>query len=179
MWSGEEGKTCPVCRSPVVAKVFPALARSGDAQMAGGSIPQRLGADSEASCFYHPQNRASIPCDECGRFLCKLCTLEIPGAKLCPVCFAAGVRERKRQNLETSRTMHDSIALGLATLPALLIWPVVFTAPICLFWIVRHWNSPRSILPRTRWRFYVAGALALGEIALVIAGIVAIRMVRR
>src|SRR5258708_32295316 len=90
LWSGEEGRSCPFCHAPVVVKVFPAYAKS-----AIGSIPQRLAADTEASCFYHPQNRASTPCEECGRFLCSLCTLEIPGAKLCPVCFEASVRGRK------------------------------------------------------------------------------------
>ena len=172
--SGEEGTTCPICRARVLVKVFPAFKKS-----ASGSIPQPLGADTEASCFYHSQNRASAPCDECGRFLCSLCALEIPGAKLCPVCFEASVRGRKLPHLETSRTMHDSIALALATVPALMVWPVLITAPLTLFWIVRHWNSPGSILPRTRIRFYIAGLFAVGEIGLVIAIILAILKVRR
>jgi DNA-directed RNA polymerase subunit RPC12/RpoP len=174
LWSDEEGRICPFCHAPILVKVFPAYAQSPV-----GSAPQRLAADTEASCFYHPQNRASTPCEECGRFLCSLCTLEIPGAKLCPVCFEASVRGRKQQHFETSRTMHDSIALALATFPAFMIWPVVLTAPLTLFWIVRHWNSPSSILPRTRVRYYLAGLFAVGEIGLVIAGIIAIRMVRR
>ncbi len=174
LWSGEEGKTCPNCHAPVFVKIFPALIQSKT-----GIFPQRLGEETEASCFYHPQNRAATPCDECGRFLCNLCTLEISGAKLCPVCFDANVRGRKLQHLETSRTMHDSIALTLATAPAVMIWPVVITAPLTFFWIFRHWNSPASILPRTRWRFYLAGVFALTEIGLIVTGIVVFRMVRR
>lgn len=166
--------TCPVCRAQVLVKVFPALAKRNVA-----SGPQLVEATTEASCFYHPRNRASTPCDECGRFLCGLCTLEIPGAKLCPVCFEANLRGRKLPHLETSRTMHDSIALALATVPVLLVWPVIITAPLTLFWIVRHWNSPRGILPRSRWRFYAAGGLAVGEIGLIVAAVVAIRMARR
>ena len=75
--------------------------------------------------------------------------------------------------------MHDSIALALATAPALMVWPAVVTAPLSLFWIVRHWNSPGSILPRTRWRYYVAAFFAVGELGLIIANIVAILKVRR
>ncbi len=173
-WSGTEGKTCRFCRAPVLVKIFPAFANS-----AAGSQPQPLGADTEASCFYHPQSRASVPCEECGRFLCALCTLEIPGAKLCPVCFEANVSGRKRPVLEATRTMHDSIALALATIPAVMVWPVIITAPLTLFWVFRYWNAPRSILPRTRIRFYLAGLCALGEIGLVILATVAILRVRR
>jgi len=75
--------------------------------------------------------------------------------------------------------LHDSVALALATLPALLFWPVLLTAPLTLFWIVRHWNSPGSILPRTRARFYLAGVIALSQIGFIVVLIVAILRVRR
>jgi hypothetical protein len=75
--------------------------------------------------------------------------------------------------------MHDSIALVLATGPALMVWPAVVTAPLSLFWIIRHWNSPGSILPRKRWRYYVAALCAIGEIALIVTITVAILRVRR
>src|SRR5258707_14959683 len=143
LWTGVEGQRCPFCGAPVVVKVFPAFSQSKI-----GSLPQPLSADLEASCFYHAHNRASTPCDECGRFLCSLCTLEIAGRTLCPICFEANLRGRKIQNLELSRTLHDSIALALATLPALLFWPILRTAPPTLFWIIRHWISRGSIPPR-------------------------------
>ena len=75
--------------------------------------------------------------------------------------------------------MHDSVALALAIFPAFLFWPVLVTAPLTLFWIFRHWNSPRSILPRTRVRFYFAGLIALSQIGFVALVIVAILRVRR
>ncbi len=89
------------------------------------------------------------------------------------------MRMRTNQNLETSRTMYDSIALALAIFPAFLFWPVLVTAPLTLFWIFRHWNSPRSILPRSRARFYIAGLIALSQIGLIAVVIVAILKVRR
>jgi len=60
--------------------------------------------------------------------------------------------------------MYDSIALALATLPVFLFWPVFGTAPVSLFLVIRHWNSPRSIVPRTRIRLYLAALFAVAEI---------------
>jgi hypothetical protein len=61
--------------------------------------------------------------------------------------------------------MYDTIALALATIPAVLIWPVIVGAPAAIFIVFRRWNAPRSILPRTRIRFYLAALFALAEIA--------------
>jgi len=174
LWSGTEGQHCLSCGAPLLLTVFPALTRPHVA-----SLPQPVAADLEASCFYHAQNRAYAPCDECGRFLCSLCTLEIPGRILCPVCFGANMRGRKIENLESSRTMHDTIALSLAVFPAFMFWPVLITAPLTLFWIVRHWNSPSSVPPRTRVRFYLAGLVAVCEISFIVLLIAAIFLVRR
>ena len=174
IWPGAEGLHCLSCGARMLVKVFPAFAQS---KM--GSFPQPVAAELEASCFYHAQNRAATPCEECGRFLCSLCTLEIPGKTLCPICFETNLRGRKIQNLEASRTLHDSIALALATLPALLFWPILVTAPLTLFWIIRHWNSAGSILPRTRARFYFAAVIAIGQIGFIVVVIVAILRVRR
>jgi hypothetical protein len=138
---------------------FPAIVR-----VPAGAAPEALAAETEASCFYHSQNRAASPCDECGRFLCRLCELDVDGRRICPGCFTAGVRGRKIQEADTKRTMYDSVALALATLPVFLFWPVFGTAPASLFLVIRHWNSPRSIVPRTRIRFYLAALFALAEI---------------
>jgi len=174
LWTGVEGQRCPFCGATVLVRAFPAIAQSQTA-----SLPQALAADLEASCFYHTQSRAHALCDECGRFLCSLCMLEIPGRTLCPVCFAANLHGRKIQDLESNRTMHDSVALALAIFPAFLFWPILVTAPLTLFWIARHWNSPRSILPRTRVRFYFAGLIALSQIGFIVVVIAAILRVRR
>jgi DNA-directed RNA polymerase subunit RPC12/RpoP len=174
LWNKDDGQNCPGCGTHMLVRVFPAIAR---AKLDG--TPENLADPTESSCFYHHQNRAVKPCDECGRFLCSLCELETPAGTLCPVCFNANVRGRKIENLESSRTMHDSVALGLATLPALMVWPVVFTAPLALYWTIRHWNAPRSVAPRTRIRFYLAALIALGEIGLIVMMIVAIAMARK
>jgi hypothetical protein len=158
-WNRESPVACPGCGTPGRVLAFPAIVR-----VPVGAAPEALGGDTEASCFYHSRNRAASPCEECGRFLCRLCELDVDGRRICPGCFAAGVRGRKIQEVETKRTMYDSMALALATLPVFLFWPVFGTAPVTLYLVVRHWNSPRSIVPRTRIRFYLAALFALAEI---------------
>jgi len=169
-----QGGDCPSCGTHVEMKVFPAIAQKNV-----GARPETLGADTEASCFYHAQNRAVSHCAGCGRFLCSLCELETSGRMLCPSCFDSNLRGRKVPQLETSRTLHDSIALALTIYPALMFWPIVITAPLALYWTVHHWKSPRSVLPRTRIRFYLAALFAVGEIAVVISVVVFLIVVSR
>jgi len=151
---------CATCGESVWVKTFPALSISRAPVLA-----QSLEDQTEASCFYHAQNRATVPCEACGRFLCGLCALELPGGTLCPSCLKSGVSGKRIETLENGRTMHDSIALALATFPALLVWPAFLGAPAALFWTIRHWKSPRSIIPRTRVRLYLAVVFSLLELA--------------
>jgi DNA-directed RNA polymerase subunit RPC12/RpoP len=160
-WNRDEGTRCPGCSQRIDVMVFPAIEGKP-----AGALPEALIADTEASCFYHPSSRAAVPCDECGRFLCSLCDIQIDARHLCPVCFQSGVRSNKLEVAETQRTMYDTIALVLATLPGLLFWPAIVTAPAALWVIVRRWRAPGSVVPRTRIRFYLAALFALGEIGL-------------
>ncbi|HTS76455.1 MAG TPA: hypothetical protein VMG40_09645 [Bryobacteraceae bacterium] len=159
-WNRDGAVRCPVCGASILMAVFPAIGRKR-----AGAQPEAVIADSEASCFYHPASRAVVPCDECGRFLCSLCEIEIDSRRLCPKCFEAGVASNRLQAAETRRTMYDTIALSLATFPALLFWPAIVGAPAALYTIVRRWRTPLSIVPRTRVRYYLAALLALAEIA--------------
>lgn len=148
-----EAVRCPGCGQPVRAAVFPAIASA-----AVGALPSALQGETEASCFYHPQSRATVPCQQCGRFLCALCDLEVGARHICPRCF------EKTEIVEPRRTMYDSMALALSTLPALLFWPALICAPWALFLVVRRWSAPSSIVPRTKIRFVLAALFAVSEI---------------
>lgn len=156
-----EGVRCRGCGQTLQVAVFPAIERTRS-----GALPEAIEIETEASCFYHPSSRAAIPCDECGRFLCRLCEIEIDGRHLCPACFESGVSANKL-NVETSRTMYDSIALALATLPTLLTWPVIIGAPAALYVAIRRWRAPGSIVPRTRVRYYLALVFVLADLGLI------------
>jgi hypothetical protein len=164
------GMPCRGCGQAIQVAVFPAIesARSG-------ALPEAVEIESEASCFFHPSSRAAIPCDECGRFLCRLCEIEVDGRHLCPTCFESGISTSKLQSLETSRTMYDSMALAFATLPSLLFWPAIVGAPAALFIVIRRWRAPGSIVPRTRIRYYLAILFSLSD--LVFIGLIIYAMV--
>ena len=163
-WNREEGTRCPGCSQRVEALVFPAIEGRSV-----GALPEAVIAETEASCFYHPASRAAVPCDQCGRFLCSLCDIEIDARHLCPACFQSDVRANKLEVVETQRTsMYDTVALALATLPGLLFWPAIIGAPAALWVIVRRWRSPGSVVPRTRIRFYLAALFALTEIGFLV-----------
>jgi hypothetical protein len=133
--------------------------------------------EKEAGCFYHPAKKAAVACAACGRFLCALCDVEFNGQHLCPMCLEKGKTKRKIKNLENHRVCYDKIALFVALISMLFIWPTLISAPIVLFMVIRYWNAPRSIIPRT-WnaprsiipRTKIRFILAFGIACLQIAG---------
>ncbi|HTR42988.1 MAG TPA: hypothetical protein VMH87_15345 [Pseudomonadales bacterium] len=155
---------CPACGVPLRGEVFPALFRKFSASQSGEAII----VEGESSCFYHPQKKAVLPCDSCGRFLCALCDCQLQGKHFCPTCLEAGRTKGKIKSLENQRTLYDSIALALAIYPlitVLLYMITVITAPMALFVAIRYWKAPLSIVRRTRIRFIVAILIALLTIA--------------
>jgi hypothetical protein len=151
---------CAICRFPHATYVFPAFFSKIDQAANAAAIV----AEGEASCFYHPRKRAVVPCDQCGRFLCSLCQVEFLGQNWCPGCIEAHRQKGQLSNLDSSRPLYDNMALVLATLPAVLVWPTIITAPMSLYVAARYWRKPSSLVPRTKIRFYVAVLLAVLQI---------------
>jgi hypothetical protein len=141
-------------------EVFPAFFR----KIASGQNAEPVLVEGESSCFYHPQKKAVRPCDGCGRFLCALCDCELNAQHFCPTCLEVGKSKGKIKNLENRRTRYDSMALGLAILPVLIFYLTIITAPMALYIVIRHWKSPQSIVHSNRFRFVLAGIIALLEI---------------
>jgi len=152
---------CPACGVPLQIEVFPALFRNQSAGRSGETIL----VEGESSCFYHPQKKAVIPCQGCGRFLCALCDCEFNGQHFCPTCLETGKTKGKIKNLENQRTLYDNIALSLAIYPLLIFYFTLITAPVTLFVAIRYWNAPRSIVHRTKIRYVAAIILALMQIS--------------
>src|SRR5439155_22293452 len=153
---------CPSCSSPLRVEVFPALfTPSAPVQTA-----QSVVTEGEASCFYHPNKRAVLPCEACGRFLCALCDVELNGQHFCPACLASRQKKGKLSNLDNRRVLYDSLALTLALTPlTLILWPFsLITAPAALFIAIRYWRAPGSVVHRTKIRFILALFLALAQI---------------
>ena len=140
-------------------RVFPALAKGPDPVDYGDSIQ----ADSEASCFYHPEKKAVIVCESCGRFLCSLCEIDTTGRKICPNCFELGRSRERITELIAERTLYDQIALSVAVLPLLMFFITILTAPMAIYISIRHWKAPTSIVGRTKVRFVLAILISLVE----------------
>ena len=161
---------CPKCSAPLQVEIFPAVFR----RIAQGRGGEATIEETESSCFYHPQKKAILPCEACGRFLCALCDCDLDGHHYCPSCLEAGRTKGKIKSLENHRVLYDDMALAAALLT--FVPPIIYfcwlTAPLSLFLAIRHWNTPTSIIHRTKARFVFAIVIALLEIAAMIGGII-------
>ncbi len=158
---------CPVCAVPLQVQVFPALFRQATAGRDGEAVLM----ETESACFYHPQKKAVLPCEGCGRFLCALCDCELHGQHFCPACLEVGRKKRKIKSLENERTLYDSIALALAVVPLVIFYLTFITAPAALYVAFRFWNAPRSLVHRSRIRLVLAIIFASLQIAGWVVGI--------
>ncbi|MGH9620733.1 MAG: hypothetical protein ACRD45_13660 [Bryobacteraceae bacterium] len=160
---------CPSCYSGLTIELFPALFRKPEAIDAQVLAP----AEGEACCYEHATKRAVSLCNRCGRFLCALCEVEIEGAIWCPACLESKQGAARLRALEKRRTLYDSVALALSIWPAVLLYPVIVTAPTAIYLAIRHWKTPSSLIPRKKWRFAAALTIACVELALIALLVVA------
>lgn len=162
---------CPACHAPLMLAAFPALFQ----EQAVGQVGEPVVMDTESSCFYHPQKKAAVPCDDCGRFLCALCEVVIGTRHLCSSCIEGGRKKGNLKDIENSRILYDNIALALAIWPMLIFYFTVLTAPIAVFVAVRYWKAPTSILRRTKLRF--VAAIGIGMLQMVAWGALIVTLV--
>jgi hypothetical protein len=147
---------CPSCTASLQIEIFPAMFRRAEAGRAGEVIMM----EGEASCFYHPQKKAVLPCEGCGRFLCALCDCEHQGQHLCPSCLETGRTKGKIKSLENKRTRYDNMAIALAILPFLIFYFTLITAPMTLYVAIRYWKSPLGLTQRSRIKLVIAAVIA-------------------
>lgn len=157
----KEMALCPNCGSSVMARVFPAILAKPNA-----ILPAEIAAaEGEATCFFHFGKTAAATCARCGRFLCRLCQMDLRGETLCPECITSGMAKKKLAALENHRVCYDTVALAVATLPVLFFWYLtMFTAPVALYIAIRYWRAPLSVLGRTKLRFVLAILLAAAQL---------------
>ncbi|MDH3999192.1 MAG: B-box zinc finger protein [Desulfuromonadales bacterium] len=160
---------CSSCDSRFKVVAFPSLFK--DLQRSEG---HEIQAENEAACYNHPHKKADIVCEDCGRFLCSLCDIQIGARHTCPACI--DLAKENKSELTVNRTLHDSIALSLAILPALM-WPITLvTAPAAIFYAIRHWKTPTSLIPRSKIR--PLAAIIIGVIQLVLWATLFVGMLR-
>ena len=153
---------CPACARTTRVYPFPAFGRPAVA----GASAQRVMLEGEANCFYHPQKRAQVLCDNCGRFLCAICDLDVYDAHLCPQCLQIGAEKGRVKSLERGRVRYDQLASSLLILPLVLCWFLLPLTSLAVLGLVGwKWKSSGSLVDNTRVRLAVCGAIALLELA--------------
>jgi hypothetical protein len=143
---------CPACRSQLSIALFPAFSRPPET-VSTASGEQAL--DGESVCFFHPEKRAAVACERCGRFLCALCDVPFGGRHLCPSCLDS----TKMPELIKRRWIGPQAAFLLGVGPFMLffisfiMWPLLpvtgLAAIIVALWT---WKKPGSLVRgRLRW----------------------------
>ena len=154
---------CPQCQVELQLEVFAAFYKSPEAAHTG----ERTVVESESSCFYHPQKKAVVPCEACGRFLCALCDVHLDGRHLCPSCLETGKKKQTIQNLEDKRVLYNRQALVLSLLPFFI------SGLAAIYLAVRYWKAPKSLVAPMRWAMPVALAFGILQTILFVLVIVA------
>jgi hypothetical protein len=156
---------CRLCGSSNSVRAFPAMLANTAA------VRPESAMEGEAACFDHPGKRAVAACSQCGRYVCGLCSVESGNEIWCPSCVATRSGRAQAANLETSRTLYDSIALTLP-LVSLIMWPfTIVAAPAGLVIGIAKWKAPQSLVRRNRWRMVAAIVISTVEIVAWVWGI--------
>ncbi len=159
---GKRKVVCTRCRLPAEILLFSAFYREDENRHA---VLQALTGD--ATCFNHPERQALSVCDNCGRLLCGVCSIAFNERTLCAACLhrEQAQAERDGKGFNARRSRFDQMALT-AIVVSVFVWPLSFvTASYALYLSVRHWRTPLSLLPYSRWRFVVASLMAIGILA--------------
>jgi len=147
-----DAAACTNCGSRNTVRAFPALFAAPIAP----ALPESA-LEGEAACFDHPSKRAVAACQQCGRFVCVLCSVEFNGQVWCPTCVTAGREQSKAVNLDPSRVVYDSIALTVPLLSLVIFSPLtLITGPGAVVFSVVTWKRPLSLVRKSRWRFVLA-----------------------
>jgi hypothetical protein len=108
------------------------------------------------------------PCDNCGRFLCEICAINLGSRRLCAECLSQLRKRRDETGLVHHAALFDNVALFLVTAPVvtLFFWFLtILSAPVSLFLSFYYWSRQWNLIPRSRFRFILAIPLSLLLIA--------------
>jgi hypothetical protein len=151
--AGQSGR-CPACYSQVEAYIFPEFHKDSAVRS-----EIHLALEQEAVCYFHSRYRAKNPCDNCGRFLCEICAINVGSRQLCAECLSQLRRQKNETGLVHYSALFDNVSLFLVTAPVITIFfwfLTIFSAPVSLFLSFYYWPRQWNLLPRSRIRFVLA-----------------------
>jgi hypothetical protein len=155
---------CSRCMKKAMFVAFPALMNSSAGKPP--SLVEDPPAEGEAACFYSPHRRATKECSHCGVMVSDAWAAAWGSKTVCLKCLDHLRADTKQVDFQSRRVLWDSVVLILAMLPmTLFLYFVVFiTAPAALILGFWHWNSPRSLIPRSKVRLVIGMGLGLLQI---------------
>ncbi len=146
---------CPNCLADLEIAVFPAFGRGPMV----GRTAEKTSGDDEATCFFHPSKKASVPCDRCGRFLCALCDLPFGSEHLCPTCVQAAQKSGGIEGVVRARVRWDIIVWWTVLLPVLVCYFVLpITGLVAAGLAIWGLRRPPSRVARSRFSL-IAGMI--------------------
>lgn len=149
---------CPSCSTLFELSLFPAALND----LEKGQKAETIITDTDASCFFHEDKVAVATCDGCGIYLCSLCELDLGTGHFCSACFSK--KQDNSVEFQKSVTFIDQILLSVSLLSCFFMFFTVVTAPVILFMCFWKWNSVKTPYKRGKWRFVLAGCIALLQI---------------
>ena len=158
---------CPGCRVPIRGRIF----RAWSTPEPQSATTSDRAFEGEAVCFFHPSNRAALPCDSCGRFICSVCDLRIGSRHLCPVCLGNGLGKQKLPEIISKRFLWSLAAFWIGLVPIvgiLMLWPaLVITGASAIIVALLGWNRTGSLVRgRQRWAAVVGILLGLAQLGI-------------
>ncbi len=155
---------CTACGRASHIQVLPALIEA--ARPKPPPPPPDPPGEGEAACFYSPGRKATQTCGHCGVLISDVWAAQWGRETICLKCLEHLSAQAKDQRFESQRRLWDNITLALACVPLTgFLWFFAFvTAPAALLVGLWHWNSPRSLVPRSRWRLVLGLLLAVAQI---------------
>ena len=169
---GDEVQTCPACKKVNHLRAFAALT-APSVRDRPPQLPEDPSGDGEASCFYSPGRRATAECGHCGVLISNPWSAAWGSKTVCLKCLDHLRADVKNHDFQSKRVLWDNTVLGLALLPLTVFfyWTAFVTAPTAAFLGFWHWNSPRSLVPRGKWRLVLGMLLALAQVGLIVTAI--------
>ena len=164
---------CPRCSRVSTVVAFPALFDAGNKPP---PLPADPPQEGDAACFYSSDRRATLECSHCGVLISERWAAQWGHQTVCLKCLEHLRQKGEDTRFQSNRVLWDNVALTLSLLPLTFVlwWAVFFSAPAALFLAIRHWNSPRSIVPRGRTRLVIAIILSSLQICGMVFGAAAL-----
>jgi len=147
---------CPYCNNlpEFLVNIFPAYYKETTKETG----PEFISTSEDSSCFFHKDKIATSVCNECGAYLCSLCTIKIEETNYCSSCFRT--KRNHIKSIKRDTLLKDSMALLASLISILTCYLGIIAGPIIIIFCIINWNKIETPYKRSKWRFVAAIVLS-------------------